>query len=243
MRPRRPLVFLGILLQEMLHQQRNIFAALPQRRQIDADHVEPVEKIFAELALPHHLAKIHVGRGDDAHVHLNFLHAAEVHELAVLQYAQNLALRVHGHGADFVEEERAPVGNFEQSFLRSNRAGEGAFDVSEQHRFEQVGRRRAGIYRHEWPVAARGIQMNRLGDQFLARPALALQQHRRAAGRDLRDQIENLKHGLALAHDVFKVVALLERAFQLNVFFFRLLAERRLRARRPAVSRCPRASE
>ena len=66
--------------------------------------------------------------------------------------------------------------------------------------------------------------MNRLGDQFLARPAFALQQHRRAAGRHLRDQIENLQHGLALAHDVFKVVALLERALQLNVFFFRLLA-------------------
>ena len=66
--------------------------------------------------------------------------------------------------------------------------------------------------------------MNRLGDQFLARPAFALQQYRRAAGRHLGDQIENLQHGLALAHDVLKVVALLEGALQLNVFFFRLLA-------------------
>ena len=200
-----------------MHQQRNIFATLPQRRKIDADHVEAIEEIFAELAFPHQLAEIDVGGGDDAHIHLNLLHAAQMHELAVLQHAQNLALRVHAHGADFVQEERAPVGDFEQTLLRRNRAGKGAFDVSEQRGFQQVGRRRAGVDRDEGPVAPRRIQMNRFGDQFLARPAFALQQHGRAAGRHLRDQIENLQHGLTLAHDVLKVVALLQSALQLNV--------------------------
>ena len=109
-------------MEEVLHQQRNIFAALAQRRQIEADYVEAVKQVFAEAAFFHHLAEIHVGGGDDAHVHLNFLHAAQVHELAVLQHAQNLALRVHAHGADFVEEEGAAVGNFEQPFLRAETA-------------------------------------------------------------------------------------------------------------------------
>ena len=62
--------------------------------------------------------------------------------------------------------------------------------------------------------------MHGLGDDFLASSALALQQHRRATGCHLRDQVENLQHGLALAHDVFKVVALLQGPLELNVFFF-----------------------
>ena len=110
-----------------------------------------------------------------------------MHELAVLQYAQNLALRVHAHGADLVEEERAPVGNFEQPLLRRNRARKGAFDMPEQRGFEQVGRRGSGVDGHERAVAPRGIQMNRLGDQFFTRPAFALQQYCRAAGRHLGD--------------------------------------------------------
>ncbi len=63
--------------------------------------------------------------------------------------------------------------------------------------------------------------MNRFGDQFFSGPALALQQHRRAAGRNLRHQVENLQHRLAFADDVFEVVTLLEGTLQLNVFFFR----------------------
>ena len=62
--------------------------------------------------------------------------------------------------------------------------------------------------------------MDRLRDHFLAGSALALQKHGRAAIGHLRHQIENLQHGLALAHDVFEVVALLQRALELNVFFF-----------------------
>ena len=64
--------------------------------------------------------------------------------------------------------------------------------------------------------------MDRLGDQLFPGSALALQQHGGTAGRDLGDQVENLEHRLALADDVFEVVALLQRALELDVLFFRL---------------------
>ena len=51
-----------------LCQQWNIFFALAQRGKINADDVQAVEKIFAEFAFAHHLAKIDVGRSDDAHI-------------------------------------------------------------------------------------------------------------------------------------------------------------------------------
>ena len=52
-------------------------------------------------------------------------------------------------------------------------------------------------------------------------PLSPCEQHGGTAVRDLRDQIENLEHRLALAHDIFEVVALLEGALELNVFFLR----------------------
>ena len=64
------------------------------------------------------------------------------------------------------------------------------------------------------------IEVNCLGDQFFSRPAFALQQDGGATCRHLSDEVEDFEHRLALADDVFKVVALLERAFELNVFFF-----------------------
>ena len=86
----------------MRSQQRNVFFALAQRRQVDGDDVQAVIQVFAELALAHGLPQIDVGGGDDAHIHLHLLHAAQVHELAVLQDAQNLGLRLQVHGADFI---------------------------------------------------------------------------------------------------------------------------------------------
>ncbi len=64
------------------------------------------------------------------------------------------------------------------------------------------------------------VHVDRFRDQLLAGSALALQQHRRAAGSHLRHQVEDAQHRLALADDVFEVVALLQRALELDDFFF-----------------------
>ena len=101
----------------MLGEQGNIFAAGAQRRQIDGDDVEAVEEVLAEAALADLLAQVDVGGGEDAHVDLNLLNAAEMHEALVLENAQDFGLGVHAHGGDFVEEERAAVGDLEEAFL------------------------------------------------------------------------------------------------------------------------------
>ena len=80
--------------------------------------MEPVEQILAEPSLLHHLAKIDVGSGDDAHVDLHRLHAAQAHELAVLDDAQELRLRLERNVSDLVEEDAAFVAEVEQAFLR-----------------------------------------------------------------------------------------------------------------------------
>ncbi len=55
-----------------------------------------------------------------------------MHEAAILQDAQDLGLHVHGHGADFVEEEGAAAGDFEEALFGVDGGGEGAFDVAEE---------------------------------------------------------------------------------------------------------------
>ena len=212
----------------MRRQQRNILPARAQRRQLQADHVQPVEQILAEPSFLHRLGQVDVGRSDDPHIHLDLLRPAQVHEAPVLQDAKNLRLHVRPHRPDLVEEEGAAVGHFEQALLRRNRRSERALDVAEQRRFQQVRRHRARIHWNERLVPPRRIRMQRLRDQFLARPALALDEYGRPARRHLRHQVEQAQHGLALAHDVLEVVALLQRALQLNQFFFRAMpADRR----------------
>ena len=178
-------VLVGVELEEVLGEQGNVFAAGAQRRQIDGDDVEAVEEVFAEVAVAHRLAQVDVGGGDDAHVHLNLLNAAQVHEAAVLQHAQNLGLGVHAHGGDFVQEERAAVGDFEEALLGGDGRGERALDVAEERGLEQLRGHGAGVDGDEGLVFARRVGVDGLGDELLAGAAFALNQNRGAAGRNL----------------------------------------------------------
>ena len=93
---------------------------LAERRQPEREHVQPVEEIFAQLALLHGLDRIDVGGGDDAHVHRLLVPAAETAEPALLQHAQQLDLRRRRHLADLVEKQRAAIGQLEAA-LRADR--------------------------------------------------------------------------------------------------------------------------
>ena len=66
--------------------------------------------------------------------------------------------------------------------------------------------------------------MEGLGDQLLAGAAFALEEDGGAAGSDLRDEVEEAKHGFAFADDVLEVVALLEGALELDDLFFGAVA-------------------
>src|SRR5579862_18793 len=216
----RAIVLFGVFLQKEIDQQRNIFSALAEGREFDGDYVQPIKKIFAEATIAYSLAQVYVGGGDDAHVHLYFLHSTEMHELAILQDTKYLGLRVQAHGGDLVEKQRALVGHLEQTFFRSNGAGERTFHVAEEGRFEEIGRHGACVDGNKGTVVPGRIQVQGFGDDFLAGSAFPLQKHGGATVGYLGDKIENLQHRLAFADDVFEVVALLESALELNVLFF-----------------------
>src|SRR5664279_24847 len=75
------------LAREVVHQQRNIFPAFAQRRNLDMKNIQTIEKVGAELALLDQLFQVLVGGGDHAEIDVDGLIAAYAHDLALLQHA------------------------------------------------------------------------------------------------------------------------------------------------------------
>ena len=74
------------------YQQRNIFRALTQRRQMDREDVQSIVEIVTKLAIGYHLFQIAVSGGDQAYVGLDQFIAAQTFKLLLLQNAQQLRL-------------------------------------------------------------------------------------------------------------------------------------------------------
>ena len=99
--------FGGGLRDEVADERRNLVAPFAQRRDAQADDVEPVEQVLAEAPVLDLLFEVGVGRGDDADVDGERRGLAERADLAGLEEAQQLGLQVEAELADLVEKERA----------------------------------------------------------------------------------------------------------------------------------------
>ena len=122
------------------------------------------------------------------------------------------------HVADFVEEQRAAVGLLEPADALLVGAGEGALLVSEQLRFEQVLLQRGAVHLDEVARRAQRVVMDRAGDQLLAGPRFAADQHRRVALRHLLHDGEHRLQRAAGADDAVEVVDVLLRVPQVLDF-------------------------
>ena len=102
------------LVEECLHEERDVLASVAQRRQLDGEDVEPVVTgPRAACRCCTASGGIDVGGGDHAHVNGLFLPSAEAPERPLLQHAQQLDLRRGHHLGDLVEEQRAAMRQLE----------------------------------------------------------------------------------------------------------------------------------
>ena len=97
---------------KIIDKKRDVFLALPERRDRDGENIEPVEQVFPESALPDLFLQIPVGGRDDPHIDLDGFGAAQPLKLAVLDDPEQLGLKIHRHLADLVEKQGAVVGKF-----------------------------------------------------------------------------------------------------------------------------------
>ena len=117
-------VFLAVLLQEMLKQQRNFRRALPEWRNVDGQYVQPVIQILAETSRFHGFVHFHVGRRQHAHIRLYHVPPAQPGILMILQNVQQFGLQMRAHFRNFVQENRPLVGHLKSPRFRSYRSGE-----------------------------------------------------------------------------------------------------------------------
>src|SRR5438128_716148 len=90
---------------EMLSEQRKIFFAIAQGRQMNREYRQTIVEIFAQPPFLNGISRFLVRCGDDAHVELKFLLSAQPTDLPVFQNTQQFRLKLRGHLSDFVEEE------------------------------------------------------------------------------------------------------------------------------------------
>ena len=149
-----------------------------KRRDRHVDDVEAVIEVLAEAAAGDLLGEAPVGRRDDPDVDHVDGPAADALDLAGLERPEQFDLGVERKLADLVEEQGRAVGILEAADMAVEGAGEGALLVAEQDRFDEVFGDRSAIDRDHRLAAARAGGVDRLGDDFLARAALALDQDR-----------------------------------------------------------------
>ena len=119
-------------LDEVAGEIGKVVGSLAQGRQVEVEHVEPVEEILSEGALFDIGAEIPVRRRHDPDVELDFTGSAHRSNPVLLEHAQEFRLHGRGQLADLVEQEAAALGIDKEPGMIADRAGEGAADVAEE---------------------------------------------------------------------------------------------------------------
>ncbi|MNQ38035.1 hypothetical protein D3C85_515970 [compost metagenome] len=191
------MLLLGISQQEVAGQQQYVFAALPQWRQGERDHVQTVVKILAKTPRLDLHQGIPVGGADEAHIHRLHLAAADPLQGAGLDEAQQLALQVEIHLADLVEEQGATVRQAGRPLAIPLSSGKGSLHMAEDLALHQIVGNGGAVERDEGLIPARAALMDRLGTDLLAGAALPRDEDGRLARRRaLYDAIDRLhRHG------------------------------------------------
>ena len=193
--------FAGGLLEKMLRQLRNVLSAVAQRRQFDGEDAQAIVEVLAEATCLYLVGEGAIRRGDDAHVHGAGAFLADFLELAFLQDAQQLALEFQRHFADFIQKQRAAIGEFKAAHAVLYCARKRATDVAEELTLKQFARHGGAINPNERCGLARAAVVDRAGDQFLARTGFTQDQHVGVGRSDHLNLREHLLERRAVADD------------------------------------------
>src|SRR5580698_8526154 len=178
----------------MAEQQRDFGGALAQRRNENRENIETIVEVFAEAAGLHGFLNVHVGGGENAHVCFDHVASTEARVLMILEDVEKLGLEVRAHLGDFVEEDRALVGEFAFTGLGAVSSGEGALFESEEFRFEEFAGESGAVHFDEGLVAALGAKVNHARDDFFADAAFTADEDGNIDRRDLQNLLADANH-------------------------------------------------
>jgi hypothetical protein len=184
----------GELLKEHLGESHDVVAPVAERRDIDAEEVEPMIEIFAEFALGDRIGEVTIGGSDDADIDREFLAAADAADFMIFDGSQNFRLESEGKAGQLVEEKSSAVGCFEETDPGGAGVGKGATFMSKEFAFGEGFREGGAIDFDERLFGTRAVAMNPAGDGGFTGAGLTLDQngsevcfHSAIAGDDLLD--------------------------------------------------------
>ncbi len=126
----------GVPFDKMPEQVRDALAAITKGRDVDAESVQPVVQVGAELSLPRQPLDVLVGGGD--HTDINGLQrgGTQPADLPVIHDAQQLGLQAGFHIGNLVQEKRSLVCDLEPPGLVGEGSRERTLPVAEKFAFE-----------------------------------------------------------------------------------------------------------
>src|SRR6266481_1535037 len=117
---------------EVLNQRGNIFPSFAQRRHIDWKNVEAVKQVATKRSSADGLLQVTVCSSNHSNIRLDGSSSANTLKFVFLQNAQEGNLGLHRKLPDFIEEDRAPLRQFEPAQAPLDCSGEGALLMSKQ---------------------------------------------------------------------------------------------------------------
>src|SRR5581483_368412 len=196
-------VFFVVVVEEINREIRDIRNAIAQRGQMHVHNVDAVEQILTKSPGGDFLFELPVGGAHDTDFYLLVLLRADAAELPVLQKLQQFGLKGEIKLGNFIEEQRAPVRQFDASRLRSVGAGERALLIAEYFTFQQGPWHDGSVHLHEWAGLPRRHTMHQAGNDVFAGAALALNQDRDVGASHPVQPVPKCTHGVGTAKDYF----------------------------------------
>ena len=148
---------------EMLHQNRQIFDPLPERRKRNRKSSDPIEEFVIEISLVGELLQVFIGGADQAKA-----------VAVVAQHADQLLLHWNGERVEMLEEQCA-------AFRLLHPRAAGSVNAEKAVADALVGTECA-IDAHQRPLGRTAGSVEHLGHGPLARPYLAHQENWRMNG-------------------------------------------------------------
>src|SRR5262249_13663346 len=126
-------------------------------------------------------------------------------ERVLLQHPQELGLQLEGEIPDFVQKERASVGQFKAPEALREGPREGALFVAEEFALQQARRDGAAVERDEGVGAPRAEGVQGAGQELLASAGLTLEEHSGIGRRHEFELLEHRREGRAMPNSPVEV--------------------------------------
>ena len=174
---------------------------------MQGEGADPVEEVLADAALLPQGVHILVGGRHNPHVHGAGLGGAHGADFPLLQRPEERHLGGQGNGANFIQEEGAPLGGNKKAVLVPDGPSECPFDIAKQLALQKIFGEGGAVDGDEGLARPAPRLVDGLGHKLLASAALPQDEHRHVRAGHLLNLVVKPLHGGRFPHHQPKMTA------------------------------------